>query len=155
MCRVPRKGIPKARPMNLSLAHLPTKSLWSKSMRWGDRPSPRRASLWGGANDQTPTTVATRRNITEPRPDRTYSTKRPQADTIEHPRVQPRKYPHWVMGPVNSISENLSTGVSTVTLLPERMRQYSISDVYLRMLDSDTRGMMKNEQNWTRSWTLP
>jgi hypothetical protein len=55
------------------------------------------------------------------------------------------------MGPVNSISENLSTGVSTVTLLPERMRQYSISDVYLRMLDSDTRGMMKNEQNWTRS----
>jgi hypothetical protein len=52
--RVPSKGVPKARPINLSLAHLSTKSPSSKSVRRSDRPNPRRASLRGGATDQVP-----------------------------------------------------------------------------------------------------
>jgi hypothetical protein len=44
-CGVPRSGVPKARPINLSLAHLPTKSASSKSARWGVRSSSCRASL--------------------------------------------------------------------------------------------------------------
>jgi hypothetical protein len=66
-CRVPRSGVPKVRPINLSLAHLPTKSASSKSARWGcmikftpsksargggKRPNPSRASLRGRAYDQ-------------------------------------------------------------------------------------------------------
>jgi hypothetical protein len=39
-------------PTNPSLAHLPTESVSSKSMMRGERPSPRRASLLGGANVQ-------------------------------------------------------------------------------------------------------
>jgi hypothetical protein len=147
-------------PTNPSLAHLPTESVSSKSMRRGERPSPCRASLLDGANVQVliekvcetgpttkspsskyarrgeqsspgraslrdgvtdqvpaeqvyetgrttkslqernlgrccrPTSVVERRNITKPRLDRTYSSKRFLADTMEHPRVRRRTYPH-------------------------------------------------------------
>jgi hypothetical protein len=64
-CRVPRKGIPKVRHVNFSLAHLlksmPNKSArrderpnQSKSARRDKRPNPRRASLRGGASEQAP-----------------------------------------------------------------------------------------------------
>jgi hypothetical protein len=85
-----------------------TKSSPSKSVRQGERPSPHRASLLGGVNNQTPAermhkegtqadvamTNATRRNIAKPCLNSTYSTKRSLADTMEHPYMRPWIYPH-------------------------------------------------------------
>jgi hypothetical protein len=131
----------------------PTKSLPSKSTRQDERPSPRRTDSQERNMGQhcRPTT---RHNITKPRLDRTYSSKRSLADTMEHPRVRRRTYPHWLAGSINSSRGDLITGVSTVAHTPERMRQYPILGVYLRTLDSDVWGMAKDEAVLNRTLNL-
>jgi hypothetical protein len=68
-----------------------TKPPSSKSMRRSERPNPRRADPQGRNMGRRcwPTTAVTRHNVTKPRLGRTYGTKRPQTDTMEHPRVHP------------------------------------------------------------------
>jgi hypothetical protein len=70
-------------------ARRPTKPSPSNSARWGEQISPRRANPQGRNPSQRcrPMTAATRHNVTKPRPGHTYSTKRHQTDTMEHPHV--------------------------------------------------------------------
>jgi hypothetical protein len=118
-----------------------TKSSSSKSARRDEWPSPRRAILRSGANKQTlvervreagwttkcPSNRSTRResqaNATSPR--------RWRRDMTEHHRMRPRIYPHWLMGPINLDHRGLSTGVSTVTHIPEGTQQVHHTGVYV------------------------
>jgi hypothetical protein len=105
----------------------------SKSARRGERPSVRQANPQGGNKGRRcqPVAVAIRHNITKPRSNSTYSTKRSLADTTKHPLVRPRIYPHKLVGPVNPGHKGLSVGVSTVTRIPERMQQVHHTGVYV------------------------
>jgi hypothetical protein len=64
---------------------------------------------------------------------------------MEQPHVCPRISHLLLTRPVNSSHRSLSTRVSKVTHTPKRTRQYTVPSVYLRVLDSDGRGMTEDE----------
>jgi hypothetical protein len=59
--------------------------------------------------------------------------------------IRSQAYPHCLVGPVNPIMGNLSTGVSKVTCIPGRTGRYTIPGVCLCKLEDDSWFMMIGE----------
>jgi hypothetical protein len=89
--------------------------------------------------------TSTRCDITEPCPDLGSGTKGSLSSTMTD------MYPYWPMEPDNPSHRNLSIGVSTVTHTPERMVQYTVTGVCLRMMKDDARG----DERWRCTEDIP